>query len=172
MSEGERGGEHDGRAETPGSVHATRVVADADVLAADLFVGGAAREALDLVRGHSWVDLVASDALLEDAERVVAALADGSLATDWRERCEALRAPVDHPTGDHPAVASALHGDAAHLLSLDEGLQSAHAGATIRARVETSVKSPDAFVTLFDPESLYPTLFDAPYPGPDADPGA
>ncbi|MFC5971908.1 hypothetical protein ACFPYI_11250 [Halomarina salina] len=154
----------------PESVHATRVVADADVLAADLLVGGPSREALDLVRAHSWVDLVASDALLADAEAVVADLADGSLAADWRERCEDLRVVVDHPDGDHPAVASAHHGDAAHLLSLDEGLQSARAGAAIHAHVETSVKAPDAFVALFDPESLYPALFDAPYPGPDRDP--
>jgi hypothetical protein len=31
----------------------TRVVADADVLAADLLVGGVARDALDHVRAHS-----------------------------------------------------------------------------------------------------------------------
>ncbi|MWG34262.1 DUF7384 family protein [Halomarina oriensis] len=167
MSEGDDESGSDG---TPESVHATRVVADADVLAADLLVGGASRDALDLVRSHSWVDLVASDHLLDDAEAVVAALADATLAADWRARVTALRVPVDHPAGDHPAVASALHGDAAHLLTLDDGLQSAKAGATIRGLVETSVKAPAAFAALFDPESVYPGLFDGPYPGPDRDP--
>jgi hypothetical protein len=166
----ERGGDDDGTDGAPESVHATRVVADADVLAADLLVGGAAREALDLVRAHSWVDLVASDHLLDDAEAVVATLADDALAADWRERAATLRVPVDHPAGDHPAVASALHGDAAHVLTLDDGLRSAKAGAAIRGHVETSVKAPDAFVALFDPASLYPALFEGAYPGPDRDP--
>ncbi|MFB6354291.1 MAG: hypothetical protein ABEJ92_09415, partial [Halobacteriales archaeon] len=60
-----------------------RVVADADVLAADLLCGGSAREALDLVRAHDWVTLVASEPLLDDAATVVADLADGDLADDW-----------------------------------------------------------------------------------------
>ncbi|MFD1513761.1 DUF7384 family protein [Halomarina rubra] len=169
MTEGNGGSSAD---HPPESVHATRVVADADVLAADLLVGGAARDALDLVRAHAWVDLVASDALLDDVQWVVAELADDALAADWRDRVETLRVAVEHPEGDHPAVASALHGDAAHVLTLDDGLRSAKAGATIRGHVETSVKTPDAFVSLFDPESLYPALFDASYPGPDADPRA
>ncbi|WP_123536053.1 DUF7384 family protein [Halosimplex salinum] len=149
-----------------------RVVADADVLAADLLVGGAARDALDHVRAHSWVTLVASEPLLDDAEAVVAELADDDLAADWRERVEALRDPVDHPDGDHPALASALHGGAMHVLTFEEGLQSAAAGAAIRGRVETSVKQPRAFATLFDPESLYGAVEDGEYPGPDRDPRA
>ena len=44
-----------------------RVVADADVLAADLLVGGSAREALDIVRRHSWLEFVVTDSLLNDA---------------------------------------------------------------------------------------------------------
>ncbi|WP_436907260.1 DUF7384 family protein [Halosimplex marinum] len=149
-----------------------RVVADADVLAADLLVGGDAREALDHVRSHSWVTLVASDPLLGDAEAVVADLADPDLAADWRDRIEALREPVDHPSGDHPALASALHGGAMHVLSFDEDLQSAAAGAAIRGRVEASVRSPRAFAAVFDPESLYEAVEGGEYPGPDRDPRA
>jgi hypothetical protein len=149
-----------------------RVVADADVLAADLLVGGDAREALDHVRSHSWVTLVGSDPLLDDAEAVVADLADPDLAADWRDRVEALREPVDHPDGDHPALASALHGGAMHVLSFDEDLQSAAAGAAIRGRVEASVRSPRAFAAVFDPESLYEAVEGGEYPGPDRDPRA
>ena len=147
-----------------------RVVADADVLAADLLVGGDAREALDHLRRHEWTTLVASDALLANAETVVARLADAELAAGWRDRVEAWREPVDHPDGDHPALASAYHGGAMHLLTLDGDLQSAGANAAVRGRVETSVKSPRAFATLFDPESLYEAVEGGEYPGPDRDP--
>lgn len=149
-----------------------RVVADADVLAADLLVGGDARDALDTVRAHSWVALVASDPLLNDAEAVVATLAesDTGLAADWRDRIESLREPVGHPAGDHPALASAYRGGAMHVLTFEEGLRSAGAGAAIRGRVETSVKHPRAFATLFDPESLYEAAESGEYPGPDRDP--
>jgi hypothetical protein len=149
-----------------------RVVADADVLAADLLVGGDARDALDPVRAHSWVTLVASDALLDDAEAIVSTLTGGDtdLATDWRTRLETLREPVAHPPGDHPALASAYRGGAMHVLTFEEGLRSAGAGAAIRGRVETSVKHPRAFATLFDPESLYEAVESGAYPGPDRDP--
>lgn len=147
-----------------------RVVADADVLAADLLVGGSAREALDVVRAHSWVSLVASDPLLSDAEAVVAELADGGLASGWRSKVEGLATVVEHPAGDHPAIASAAAGDARHVLSYDGGLLSAASGAAIRARVETSVKHPSAFVRLFDPSAVYPSAVGGSYPGPDRDP--
>lgn len=147
-----------------------RVVADSDVLTADLLVGGSAREALDVVRSHSWIELVASDALLSDARALIAELASEELATAWQETIEPERIAVDHPPGDHPALASAYNGNAAHVLSFDDQLGSANAGLTIKKRVETSVKHPDAFVTLFDPEQLYETLFDEPYPGPDRSP--
>ncbi|WP_436923343.1 DUF7384 family protein [Halosimplex amylolyticum] len=149
-----------------------RIVADADVLAADLLVGGDARDAMDHVRSHSWVTLVASDALLDDAEAVIADLADPGLATDWRDRIEDLREPVDQPEDDHPALASALHGGAMHVLTFDESLQSAAAGAAVRGRVETSVRDPKAFATLFDAESLYQAVENGEYPGPDRDPRA
>ncbi|SIS12692.1 DUF7384 family protein [Natronorubrum thiooxidans] len=147
-----------------------RVVADADVLAADLLVDGDARAALDHVRSHSWVDLVASDPLLEQTERLVATLADSDLAADHRARLEADRVAVDQPEGDHPALASAYRGGAAHLLSYDEGLGSARAGLTLQPRVSVSVRPPDAFARLFDPESLYDVVEGGSYPGPDCDP--
>jgi hypothetical protein len=149
-----------------------RVVADADVLAADLLVGGASREALDCLRRHSWTTLVASDPLLDDAEAVVAALADDALAADWRARIEAWHERVEHPAGDHPALASALHGGAMHVLSMDDRLTGARGAVSVRDRVETSVRTPDAFARLFDPESLYRAVVGGPYPGPDCDPRA
>jgi len=147
-----------------------RFVADADVLATDLLVGGPAREALDIARAHDWVELVASDPLLDDAEAVIADCADPDLAADWRERIEALREPVSHPDGDHPGLASAYNGDAPHLLTFDENLQSAQAGAALNAHVDVSVRAPRAFVALFDPESMYEVVVGGEYPGPDRDP--
>jgi hypothetical protein len=149
-----------------------RLVADADVLAADLLVGGPARDALDLVRAHDWVTLVASDPLLDDAGTVIADCADADLAADWRGTIEDLRDHVSHPAGDHPALASAYNGDAPHLLTFDDGLQSAQAGAALRKHVDVSVRDPRAFVTLFDPESLYEVVVGGEYPGPDRDPRA
>ncbi|GAB7019444.1 DUF7384 family protein [Halostagnicola bangensis] len=150
----------------------TCVVADADVLAADLLVGGEARDALDHVRRHSWVDLVASDELLDETERLVASLTDADLAADHRARLEAERVRVEQPAEDHPALASAYQGNAAHLLSYDERLGSAKAGLTLQSRVSLSIRPPDAFATLFDPASLYQTVegHDGEYPGPDCDP--
>lgn len=147
-----------------------RIVADADVLAADLLVGGTAREALDVVRGHSWIDLVASEPLLSEAETLIARLSDPELATDWRELIGPLATIVDHPEEDHPALAAALHGDARHVLSYEQELLTAAAGRAIRNRVETSVKTPDAFVDLFDPAALYPEVVGGDYPGPDRNP--
>lgn len=146
------------------------VTADADVLAADLLVDGPARDALDVVRSHSWIELVASDPLLDDAEAVIATLADEALATDWRERIERERRSVEHPAGDHPGLASALHGDAAHLLSFDENLTSATAGVELQGRVSVSVRTPEAFLAVFDAEALYESLDEVPYSGPDRDP--
>lgn len=146
-----------------------RVVADADVLAADLLVDGPARGALDRVREHTWVDLVASDALLDDAEAVIGECASTDLATAWRERIETDRVPVQHPPDDHPGLASAHHGDAAHLLTFDEGLTSAEVGLGLQSRLPISVRTPGAFLAVFDPESLYEVVADGEYPGPDRD---
>jgi predicted nucleic acid-binding protein len=147
-----------------------RVVAGADVLAADLLVGGDARVALDHVREHSWMTLVASDHLLDDAAAIIRELADDDIARDWLKRIETARESVDHPAEDQPALASAYRGGAMHLLTLDESLLSASAGAAIRGRVETSVRRPGAFASLFDAESLYRTVVGGGYPGPDRDP--
>ncbi|WP_435359609.1 DUF7384 family protein [Haloarchaeobius sp. DFWS5] len=151
---------------------AARVVADADVLAADLLVGGASRDALDHVREHSWVTLVASEHLLDDAEAVIADLADTDLAADWRERIEEEAELVEHPASDHPALASAYRGEAAHVLSFDENLRSVEAGASLNSRLSVSVRSPDAFARLFDAGSLYEAVVGGEYPGPDRDPRA
>jgi len=147
-----------------------RIVADADVLAADLLVGGDTRAALDSIRCHSWVDLIACDPLLDDCEAVVAALADADLAAAHREKIDDLRVRVDHPAEDHPALASAAAGDAAHVLSFDDRLQGVAAGVAIRSHVATSVKHPDAFRRLFDLERLWPVVGEGEYPGPDTDP--
>lgn len=147
-----------------------RVVADADVLAADLLVDGVARTALDRIRGHSWLELVASEPLLDDAECVITRLADEDLATDWRTATEAVATIVSHPSEDHPALATAVHGDARHVLSFDDRLLTAGAGMAIREHAETSVKRPDAFVRLADPERLHAVVVGEDYPGPDRDP--
>ena len=149
-----------------------RIVADADVLAADLLVGGAARDALDHVRRHSWLDLVATEPLLDDAEAVVADLADEDLAGDWRRKLEEFAVVVEQPAGDHPALAAAYRGGAAHVVSIDERLQSPEAGVNLRNAMEVSVRSPEAFATVFDPVGVYELLFDDEYPGPDRDPRA
>ncbi|PSQ11656.1 hypothetical protein BRC93_04750 [Halobacteriales archaeon QS_5_70_15] len=162
----------DARERPAGSPDPARVVADAGVLAADLLRGGAARDALDHWRRHSWVELVATDELLADAEGVIADLTDASLAEDWRATVERWRVRVEQSPGDHPALASVHAGGAAHLLSFDERLRSAKTGATLRKYVDVSVKHPRAFARLFDPERLYPEVADGEYPGPDRDPRA
>lgn len=154
------------------SADPTRVVPDADVLVADLLVGGAAREAVDLLVRHDWLTLVASDVLLQDAECVIAELGEEGLATDWRATVEEECEVVDGSEGDHPGLATAYRGEAAHLLSLDEGLTSAQAGISLKPRVDLSVRTPDAFVSVFEPEALYEATQDGEYPGPDRPPRA
>lgn len=149
-----------------------RIVADADVLAADLLVGEAAREALDHLRSHSWLELVVTDPLLDDAEAVIADLSDDELAADWRAKLEAEAVVVDQPEGDHPALAAAYRGDAAHVLTLDGHLQSVEAGSNLKGVMDVSIRSPDAFAQVFDPAGLYEHLFEDAYPGPDRDPRA
>jgi hypothetical protein len=148
----------------------TRVVADADVLAADLFVGGSARRALDHVRRHAWMTLVASDSLLGDTVAVITHIADADLASAWRTRIERFATLVDHPPDDHPALGCVRHGDAAHLLTLNPELHGAETNVSLKRWVEVSVRSPDAFDRLFDPAALYDTTGDGEYPGPDRDP--
>lgn len=148
----------------------TRIVADADVLVADLLVGGRAREALDHVRSHTWLSLIASDRLLDDAAAVVAELADAELATDWRERVRTDAVSVDHPAGDHPGLASAYRGGAAHLVSFDEELGSAAGNLALQPHMRVSIRTPDAFAGLFDPAALYEATQGDAYPGPDRDP--
>lgn len=148
----------------------TRVVADADVLAADLLVGGAARDALDIVRSHSWLEVVATPDLLAETETLIASLADEELSRAWRQRAEQLATTLDPDASGHPALVAAAAGKAATVLSFDQRLQSAAAGAAIRSRVATSVKSPDAFVRMTDPETLHEAIVGEPYSGADRDP--
>lgn len=148
-----------------------RVVADADALAADLLVGGRAREAMDLIRSHSWMHIVATVPLLNDAEAVIEALTSASLATDWRRLIDEEALLVEPDAEGHPGLVAASAGGAATVISLDEELLSAAAGAAIRPKLATSVKSPDAFVRLVDPASLYQTVVGGAYPGPDRDSG-
>ncbi len=147
-----------------------RVVADADVLAADLFVDGAAREALDHLRRHSWTTLVASDPLLDDATAVIEALADADLAADWRRRMDAWRDPVTHPAGDHPALASAYRGGAMQVVSSDPSVTGPGVAAGLQGAMPVSVREPRAFATVFSPERLHPVVVGGEYPGPDRDP--
>lgn len=146
------------------------VVPDADVLAADLFEDGPARAAMDRLFEHDWMTVVSSNPLLADAEAVIAALGDDSLAGDWRKRFESEATIVEHPTEDHPALAAALSGEAAHLLTIDESLTSAETGVALSARVKTSIRHPAAFVQIFDAASLYEAVEDGEYPGPDRAP--
>lgn len=156
--------------ETSDGPDPSRIVAGADVLTADMLVGGSARAALDHVRSHSWIDLVASDHLLDDVEAVIADLADDELAADWRKRIERERVPVEHPPGDQPALASAYRGDAAHVLSFDDELGSVETAARLQGRIAMSVRHPKAFDAVFDPASLYEAVVGGEYPGPDRDP--
>ena len=147
-----------------------RIVADADVLAADVLVGGPAREALDLVRAHDWITLVASERILEETASILAELGDQSIAEAWRERIDDLAEVVSIPPGDHPALAAAMTGDAAHVLSFDEELVSTRTNVGLQGRVDVSLRRPDAFVSLFDPEPMYEYVVGGEYPGPDRDP--
>jgi len=168
-------GENDtdeGTVREPAEPSPARVVADADVLAADVCVGGDARGALEPLYRHSWTTLVASDPLVDDAAAVIESVADRSLAVDWRELIDDWREPVDQPAGDHPAVASAYRGGAMHLLSFDEGLTASTTGLALHERFPVSVRQPNAFALLFDPESLYAEVHDDSYPGPDREPRA
>lgn len=152
--------------------HSARIVADADVLAADLFIDGSARAALDIIRSHSWLTLVLTDPLLADAAALITRFAEETLAADWRARITESAAIVEQPVGDHPALAAAYHGNAGQILSFDERLQSAAAGTAIRQQLETSIKPPAGFVRLFDPAPLYEAVVGGAYAGPDRDPRA
>lgn len=172
-SEAERSGaDPDPSVSPPAESGPARVVADADVLAADLVLGGAAREALDPLRRHRWTTVLASDPLVDDAEAVIAELADPALAAAWRERATVWREPVSHPADDTPALGSAYRGGAMHILTFDDRLRSAKAGATLGGDLAVSARHPEAFAALFDAASLYPEVVGGAYPGPDRDPRA
>lgn len=148
----------------------TRIVADVDVLAADVLIGGPARKALDILRSHSWLTLVATEQLLAETETIISEFTTDDVALAWRAKVEELAHVVDQPPDDHPALAAAYHGNAAQILSFDENLRSARTGAMLKPHVTTSIRSPDAFLVIFDPEGVYPAVVGGEYPGPDRNP--
>lgn len=150
--------------------HIAKIVADADVLAADLFLNDSARAALDLIRSHSWITLVASDILIDQTTTLIEHLSSTTLATQWAQKIRQRTTTIEHPPSDHPALAAALRGNSAHILSYDPNLTSAKTGAVLRSHGPTSVKHPEAFVRLFDPKTAYEHTTGSPYPGPDRDP--
>lgn len=104
------------------------------------------------------------DALHDGAESLVAELADADFAADWQVTVGTLAERVDHP-----ALASAYRGGAMHRLTFDERLLGAEAGAALRGRMGMSVRRSDAFVALFDAQSLYTEVVGGAYPAPDCD---
>ena len=126
-----------------------RVVIDSGVLVEDAKGKESSREVMDIVRGNAWIIFIASLPLLDVAQKNIEINLGEIMAQKWREDIERICEIVDHAEGDHPALASAYVGNAQHIISLDERLTSAKGGVSIRARVETSVKKPEAFVKLF-----------------------
>jgi hypothetical protein len=57
-----------------------------------------------------------------------------------------------------------------HVLSYDDRLLSAKAGAALGSRLSVSARNPGAFAALFDAESLYKAVEGGEYPGPDRNP--
>lgn len=163
-------GERSGASDRNDTGESERLVANVDVLVADLLVGGASREALDHSRRHTWLELVASEPLLSQAREVIAGITTEKLAEDWFHRIREERVSVSHPAGDHPALASAYRGDARHLLTFDGSLTRAETNLALQSHVDLSIRPPDAFARLFDPDGVYEHRFEEPYPGPDRDP--
>ncbi|WP_240729907.1 DUF7384 family protein [Halalkalirubrum salinum] len=176
------------QADTPQEPSPAAIVVDADVWAADLFgVDEAATTAIDQLWQHTWIDVIASDALLADAVAVIDAVVDASdddtaTATDvsdesqtspsaaWRSTLDAWRRRVTHPAGDHPALGSAYRGGAMHVLSYDDRLTGAGAAAALNDRFPISIREPAAFAAVFNAESLFGSVHEVPYEGPDRPP--
>lgn len=149
-----------------------RIVADADVLAADLLRDGDARDALDVVRAHSWLSLVASDPLLADARAIIAQLADPSLADDWREHIDELRVRVGHSIRGSPGAR--LGGSGRRRPPALVRRVAPH-GRDRRPHPRARRHERQAsrrVLWVVRPETLYPTIVDGDYPGPDRDPRA
>ena len=127
-----------------------RVVVDSEVLAEDAKGEKSAKVAMEIIRECQWIVLVASIPLLDEAQKMVEMELGMELAKKWRVSTESVCEIVDHPKRDHPALASAYMGNAQHIISRDQRLTSVKAGVAIRAKVETSVKKPEAFVNLFE----------------------
>lgn len=150
----------------------TRIVADADVLTAEVFIDGTARMAMDRIRRHSWLELIASEAILDETASIIARLGDQALADEWYALIEPECHIVEHPRRDNPALGSAYAGSAGHLLTYDETLTSAKTGVQMRRAMPISVRTPDAFVRTVAIDVLYEANVGDTYPGPDVEPRA
>jgi len=148
----------------------TRIVADVDVLLCDLFIDGEARSAMDRIRAHSWIELFASDHLIDRTVTAIEHLGDESLADAWRARFIRSCSLVEHPPEDTPALASAYAAGAGHLLSMDPRLRSPETGLAMRSAMPISIRDPRAFLRVYDPASLHEAVIGGPYPGADRDP--
>jgi hypothetical protein len=152
----------------------TSIVVDSDVLVADFLCGSEsnARQAVEILWTHSWMTLFASDPLLTDAEAVIATVTTDQLAREWRSHMTDWCSIVTHPSADHPALSTAYRGGAMHILSFDDRLQSAQAGASLRGQFPVSVRDPAAYAAIFSPERLYSATVSETdtYPGPDRAP--
>lgn len=148
----------------------TRFVADVDVLVADVFVNGKARQSLDHLRANSWLQVYTSTSLIDETVAVITALADADLATTWQTQFRRLATIVDHPERDHPALGTAYAARAAHLLTYDERLRTPQTGVAMRRAMPISIRDPAAFIEIFDAAALYEATFGEAYDGPDVDP--
>jgi predicted nucleic acid-binding protein len=154
----------------PQSQSPVTIVPDADVLAADLFGVGAARKALDPFRSHQWLQVYSSPVILSDADALISYFGDELLASAWKHRARDWVHLENHHEDDHPALACAYRSGAQHILSLDQQLLSAGAGAHLGRKLSISVREPEAFANLFEPASFYALVHDDEYCGPDSNP--
>lgn len=148
-----------------------RIVVDVDVLAADLLCGGLPRECIDIIRSHSWLELVVTEQLLEETQTVISRLTESSLADAWSRKMDDWDQVhiVDQPPDDYPALAAAYQGQVPHLVSMNERLQSIQAGMELQSRLTVSIRSPAAFVQVYDPGAIYGLIYEDEYEGPDQD---
>ncbi|MFB6186889.1 MAG: hypothetical protein ABEI86_08495 [Halobacteriaceae archaeon] len=148
----------------------TTFVIDSDVLIADLLIDGKARQALDLLRSHSWITVSISPELITECTTVLAEFIDDAVVNAWEEKITTFGNCVTPTATGNRALACAKEADAAHVITYDQRLLGVKAGVNMKPYVETSVKTPDSFLSIFEPEQLYEAVYDSPYEGPDQDP--
>ncbi|MFB6186470.1 MAG: hypothetical protein ABEI06_00840 [Halobacteriaceae archaeon] len=148
----------------------TTFVIDSDVLIADLLIDGKARKALDLLRSHSWITVIISPELIRECTTVLAEFIDDSVVSAWKEKITTFGKCVTPTATGNKALACAKEANAAHVLTYDQRLLGVKAGVNIKPHVETSVKTPTSFLSIFEPKQLYEAVYDSSYEGPDQDP--